>query len=285
VPLRDRFIEFFSSHGGIPPEIFPFLPTGFQQLAHTAIVHFRPEIALYEQQIAEALMHISPQIKAVWKRSGEITGKYREPQGLTLVLGDPTTEIIVSENNIKYKFDFTKIMFAKGNVHERGLLPKRIQKDEIIFDMFTGIGYFTLGMAKSQKPKHIYSFEWNPTAFHYLQENLVLNHVEDLVTPILGDCKIEVPKVVAQGITADRIIMGLLPAPKDAIPTALNAISPKGGIILYEGVEPEVSTELFDEFNDIARAMGFTCEMVDRRLVKSYSPGRYHVVIEFFVRK
>ena len=93
-------------------------------------------------------------------------------------------------------------MFAKGNVTERGKVPQKIRQNEVIFDMFAGIGYFTLGMAKVRKAAHLYSFEWNPTAFASLQQNLKLNHLEAYVTPIFGDCTVEVPKLVATGARA-----------------------------------------------------------------------------------
>ncbi len=204
---------------------------------------------------------------------------------MTLLWGDPSTEIINKENQIQYKFDFTKIMFAKGNVTERGNLPKEIQPGEIIINMFAGIGYFTLGMAKTNKPEHIYAIKWNPTSFQYLQVNLALNEVEQLVTPIFGDCRIEVPKLVEQGIFADRIIMGLLPAPVDAIPAALSASKPEGCIILYEGVEPRESDQLYQEFSSIAEPLGYCTQLKERRIVKSYAPKLFHTVVEVLTRK
>jgi tRNA wybutosine-synthesizing protein 2 len=176
-------------------------------------------------------------------------------------------------------------MFAKGNVHERGNLPKLIQPNEIIIDMFAGIGYFTLGMAKSGKPQKIYAIEWNPISYHYLVENLQLNHIEHIVQPIMGDCKIKVPELAAQGIKADRIIMGLLPAPIDAIPAALSVVRSEGTIILYEGIETEQSNQLYEDFAEIARNDNFHTSLLNRRLVKSYSPGLYHSVVEIFVKK
>jgi tRNA wybutosine-synthesizing protein 2 len=285
MPLRDRIREFLTEHQLIDASLLEYVPTGFQQLGHSAIVNFRPELKDHYAKIAEAIMAISPQIKAVWAREGTIQGDFRQPTGLKHIAGDPTTEIIITENNIRYKFDFTKIMFAKGNVTERALLPKKVQPHEIIIDMFSGIGYFTLGMAKTRKPDRIYAIEWNPVSHQYLKENLKLNHVENIVTPIHGDCKEEVPKLAQQGIFANRILMGLLPAPKDSIPAALTAIHPDGTIVLYEGIEPEISTELFDEFKTIAMTQGFNCELLERRIVKSYAPKVFHVTVEILVKK
>jgi tRNA G37 N-methylase Trm5 len=283
--VKEKLTEILVKETSFPKELIQFIPNGFQELEHRAILNLHSEIIPYAKLIGESIPKILPQIIAVWNRGGAIQGAFREPTGMTHLWGDPTTEIIVKEHGIQYKFDFTKIMFAKGNVNERKLVPEKVQPGDIIFDMFAGIGYFSLGMAKTRKPKCIYSIEWNPASFEYLKQNIILNDVQDKIVPIYGDCKIKVLELVEQGIHANRIIMGLLPAPKDAIPSALNGIHETGTIVLYEGIEPKESTELFNEFSEIANSKGYSTQLLERRIVKSYSPNRYHIVVEIFVKK
>ena len=283
--FKDLLRAFLSEHSSIPSESLQYLPSGFQQLESIAIIKLNEKLTEYTKEIAEALPNILPAIKAVWLRSGEIEGKYRQPTGLIHLWGDPATELILTENGIRYKFDFTRIMFAKGNISERALLPKKVQAGELIIDMFAGIGYFTLGMAKSKKPQKIYAVEWNPESYKYLCENIKLNHIETIVEPLHGDCKEIVPNLAKQGIRADRIIMGLLPAPTDCIPHALTVVKDTGTIVLYEGVEPKESTLLFDEFNAVAKKEGFVVTLLERRIVKNYKPHQYHTVVELLVRK
>jgi len=260
------------------------LPRGYQELNHIAILNLKPELREYASQIAKSMHEILPSLKAIWHKTGKIEGKYRQPQGLAHLWGDSVSEIILTENHVKYKFDFTKIMFAKGNVTERRILPTRIKEGEVIIDMFAGIGYFSLGMAKTKKPIKIYSIEWNPEAFSYLCENIKLNKVDSIISPIFGDCKDKMVELKENKIRADRIIMGLLPAPVDAIPSALSVIK-DNGIIVYEGIEEKESTKLFDEFSKIANREGFLTSIIQRRVVKIYKPHLYHVVIEILVKK
>ncbi len=268
-----------------PENLLDLLPRGYQELNHIAILNLKPEIRIYAQEIAESMHKILPALNAIWQRTGKIEGKYRQPQGLAHLWGDKKSEIIITENHVKYKFDFTKIMFAKGNVTERRILPTRIKEGEIIIDMFAGIGYFSLGMARTKKPKKIYSIEWNLVSFNYLCENIQLNHVDSIITPIFGDCKEILKDFVKENeIRADRIIMGLLPAPIDAIPSALSVIT-DGGVIVYEGIEGKESTELFEQFSKIANQEGFLTILIERRIVKIYKPHLYHVVIEILVKK
>ena len=79
--------------------------------------------------------------------------------------------------------------------------------------------------------------------------------------------------------------MGLLPAPVDAIPSALSIVKETGTIIVYEGIEEKESMKLFTEFSTIASREGFQTSLIERRIVKNYKPHLYHVVIEILVSK
>ncbi len=267
----------------IPESLLALLPRGFQELGNHAILHLHPDLIPYASQIVAEIPKFLPKIRGIWLREGEIQGKYREPGTIRHLWGDSNSEVTIVEHGIRYQFDFTRIMFSKGNVTERGLLPSHMHPDEIVFDMFAGIGYFSLGIAKNSHPHQIYAMEWNPVAFEYLKQNIKLNHVQQYITPLFGDCKEIVKKLIDQGIYADKIIMGLLPAPKDAISAALSGIVHKGGVIIYEGIESKDSTTLYTEFQTIAHSCGFQVKLIERRIVKSFKPHEFHVVLELSI--
>jgi len=154
-------------------------------------------------------------------------------------------------------------------------------ENEIIVDMFAGIGYFSLPIAKHANPKTIYSIELNPLSFKFLVDNIKINHFEGIINPILGNCKEEVLKLSKEGIKADRVIMGVFPAPREYIKDALSLVKVNGTIYHYEGVvEKEKFMNLYDEFRQIAEDNGYICELMSYRFVKSYGPNLYHVVLD-----
>lgn len=65
---------------------------------------------------------------------------------------DSTLEILVGdngwvdhhENGIIYSFDSTKCMFSFGNLSEKLRMAQLDCVDEIVVDLFAGIGYFVL---------------------------------------------------------------------------------------------------------------------------------------------
>jgi len=158
-------------------------------------------------------------------------------------------------------------MFSKGNLYERQRLLKQVGK-EIVVDMFAGIGYFSLGIARQAK---VYAIEKNPVAFRYLKENIRINKINNII-PILGDCrKVKIEK-------ADRVIMGYLSKTEKFLPAALRFIDK--GIIHYHNVYK--SNELWDKpLKDIEKACkSRQYKILYKRKVKSVAPRTFHVVID-----
>ncbi|UCC21251.1 MAG: class I SAM-dependent methyltransferase family protein [Promethearchaeota archaeon] len=263
-----------------------FLPRGFQTLGDVIIIKLNQKLFEKERLIAEAYLNLLPKIRSVYVNRGKIIGTFREPEKIELIGGEDNPIIEHKEHDVIYKFDITKIMFSKGNINERKYLASLVTTEEIIVDMFAGIGYFSLPIAKHSPVERIYSIELNPESYKFLVENIKINHLEDKIIPINGNCNIEVVKLSKSGIRANRIIMGVFPAPKEYIKEALTLVGDNGTIIHYEGVvENEKYLMLFEEFKKIAKKESYKCELKTYRFVKSYGPNLYHIVLDIFVLK
>ena len=81
------------------------------------------------------------------------------------------------DNGIRYTYDVTKNMFSKGNISEKLRIAKFDCEDEVVVDMFAGIGYFTLPYLVKAKAKTVYACDWNPDAVSFLRHNLHVNKV------------------------------------------------------------------------------------------------------------
>lgn len=278
--LKDALI------GVLTEEELSILPRGFQNVGEVVIIKLNPLLMEKKSLIAEKYLELLPSVKSVYLNSGKVKGQFRTPERIEYLVGVENSIIKHKEHGVVYKFDFTKIMFSMGNLSERKFLATLVQEGEIIVDMFAGVGYFSLPIAKHAKPKTIYSIELNPNSFKYLTENIELNHFEDVITPINGDSKIVVIKLSNSGLKADRVIMGVFPAPKDFVKEALTLAKVEGTIYHYEGIaEKEKYLDLFNEFKEIANASDFKCEILAKRFVKSYGPGLYHIVLDINVYK
>jgi len=272
--------------GIISKEELNLLPRGFQTVGSAIIVKLNPKLLKDKNIIGEKCLELLPSIKSVYLNLGIIKGQFRTPEKVEFLAGENNPIVEHKEHNVLYRFDITKIMFSKGNVNERKYLSTIIKENETIVDMFAGIGYFSLPIAKNAKPAKIYSIELNPASYRFLTENIILNNLEEIIVPIEGNCREEVVKLSKAGIRADRVIMGVFPAPKDYIKEALTVAKEIGAIYHYEGVrEKDNYLSLFKEFEEIANTNNVQCELISKRFVKSYGPKLYHIVIDIFAKK
>lgn len=274
-----------SLKGTLSEEELLLLPRGFQTIGHVVIIKLNPILLEKKQIIGEKYLELLPNyIRSVYLNQGIIQGQFREPNKIIYLLGEKNPIVEHKEHSIKYKFDVTKIMFSKGNIKERKYLATLVKNGEVIVDMFSGIGYFSLPIAKHAKPNKIYSIELNPVSFSFLEENIKINHLEEIVFPIKGDSKSEVLRLSQNGILADRIIMGVFPAPVEYVESALS-VAKEGTIIHYEGVaSKEDFGNLFEVFKEKAGNI-FECSLLSNRFVKSYGPHLYHVVLDIRVSR
>jgi len=212
-----------------------------------------------------------PEVKRIVKL-GRINGPKREPD-VEIVIGDDT-ETIHRENHCFFKLDVARVMWSKGNTTERQRIGKIVKDGETVVDMFAGIGYFSIPMAVHSEPEKIYSIEINPISYGYLKENIVLNKVERVIKPIFGDCREVAPKGVA-----DRVLMGYIGNTHEFLDTAMEIVKP-GGIIHYHESVPEILKFERPLQRIVDAAKSREVEILKKRIIKKYSPGVYHVVID-----
>jgi len=257
------------------------IPNSFQVIGDIVLLKPKTKSLKINKKIAHAILKLFPRIKTVCEIV-QVRGELRKPKVKKLA-GDGF-ETIHKEHGILYKLDVRKIMFSKGNLSERKRLITQIKNNEIIVDMFAGIGYFSLGIAKFSNAKNIqiYAIDKNPDAIYYLKENIKLNKINN-IKPILGDCR-RIAKKSNMKAKADRIIMGYLPGTEKFLPYALT-IAKKGAIIHFHNTYKK--DELWEKpIKDIEKACikeKRSFAIINTKIVKSYAPNVYHVVVDFEV--
>jgi len=261
------------------------LPAGFQNLGELIILNLKSEVKKHKKLIGEKVLELYPRVKTVCSNNGEIKGEFREPQ-IEVIAGERKTEVIVLENGCKYKFDVRKLMFAKGNINERVRIARDVKPGEVIVDMFSGLGYFTVPIGKLSMAKRIYSIEKNKNAVYYLKENLKLNNINN-VEVFEGDNRKIIPELVKKGIVADRVVMGYLPPPKDFLEDAFKIVK-KGSIIHYEDLLldeklKEEADKSFKMIAEVASKFGFRVKLMSVNFVKGYRPRVGHYVLDILV--
>ncbi len=266
--------------GKIPDKKLCSLPSGFQRIGDIIILSIPKELEKYSGEIGGAVLkHFG--VRTVCARTGGIGGEMRIPQ-VRVIAGDGS-ETVHKENGCLYKIDTVKLMFSKGNVKERGRVARLVESGETVIDMFAGIGYFSIPIARGCPGCRVISMELNSTAVRYLRENRKLNRAGN-IRIVSGDCR-KLSKLF-QG-RADRIIMGYLPGTHKFLPSAFEMLG-KEGTVHYHDVfrEAELWKRPLQILESYGKRAGYVIEKVlYRGKVKQFAPRMWHVVLDVKFRR
>lgn len=261
---------------GHNPANFP-LPKGYHLVGHVALLTINFDDRDFAEMIGVYTLEYDTRVRSVAIRTGPTSSVIRKP-AYELVAGQSNTLTTHIENGVKFRVDPLKVTFSGGNRKERISLPKQVQSNEFVVDMFACVGQFGLHIAKTAGAK-VLAIEVNPEAHSLLEENIRINHVEDRMQAILGDCRNKHPNAVA-----DRVIMGYLPGTIDYLQSGVETLSHKGGIIHLHDSLPEKEVEQYcNTINTLALEYEFSAH-VQTRKVKHYSPGVTHFVFDILLQ-
>ena len=264
---QERIREEFSDC----PELVDLLPDYWEFVGDIVIVKMDPRCRPYGDRIGETYARVLG-AKTVCADVRGVSGEFRRPSMEVLYGND--TESVRLENGIRYGFDVTKVMYASGNTDERMRMRMLDCTGETVVDMFAGIGYFTLPLAKFSGARRVFACEKNPDSYRFLVRNIKDNGVSDVVIPILGDNR----DLLGRGF-ADRILMGYVQTTADFLPAALRMIRPDGIIHYHDTFYVSEYRERIESiFSEKCGEVGF--EVLGIREVKSFAPAVSHYVAD-----
>ncbi|KAL3627489.1 hypothetical protein CASFOL_028852 [Castilleja foliolosa] len=215
------------SNRGLPAELIEQLPTRWERLGDIIVL----PVTSFKDQVWESIE------EELWPLVARSLGTQRlARQGRIAQTGtrDSKMEILVGndgwvdhrENGILYSFDATKCMFSWGNLSEKLRMGHLECRNQVVVDLFAGIGYFVLPFLVRANAKMVYACEWNPHAVQALRRNLNANAVSDRCIVLEGDNRVTAPKGVA-----DRVCLGLIPSSECSWVTAVKALRDEGGTL------------------------------------------------------
>ncbi|MDI3502954.1 MAG: tRNA (guanine37-N1)-methyltransferase [Archaeoglobi archaeon] len=228
------------------------------------------DIAILEEgglKEAEAIMKVHKNVRVVLRKAGEVSGEFRVRK-YEFVAGERRTETLHREYGNVYRVDLSRVYFNPHLANERQRIAKMCTENEIVLDMFAGVGPFTIPVAR--RVRWVYSVEKNPFAVSLLKENLRLNRIEN-VTVIEGDAM----DVVLES-RVHRVIMNLPHDSERFLSSALRNVLPGGVIHLYLVLEEKRVEEKKEELSE-------KFSKVSYRVVHSYSPSKNIYVFDLVV--
>jgi len=237
------------------------------------------------KKTAETIMQLyHGRVKTVFMQTSAVHGNFRV-RHLKFLTGENRTVTVYKEHGCLFKVDVERCYISPRLLFEHKRISSLVVPDEIIVNMFSGVGCFSILIAKTHKTK-VYSIDINPTAYEFMQKNVQLNNVSDRVVPMLGDSK-EIINSQLRSI-ADRVLMPLPELALETLPYALLALKQSGGYIHYFDFQHATKDEnpLEKTHKKIVKhldLLGVTCTISFSRVIRSIGPNWYQTVSDIYV--
>ena len=266
----------------LSPQLLAKLPRSMDIIGQVAIIEVPPELEGYEKLLGETVIEIHRNVKTVLAKAGAVSGEHRLRKFKTIA-GTGETETTYREHGCTYILDLAKVYFSPRLSQERWRIAQKVRGGEVVIDMFTGVGPFSILIAKKNCDVKVYAIDVNPIAIKFLNRNIDANKVGN-VCPILGDAKEVIENTLAG--QADRAIMNLPERAIEFVDVACKALKPSGGIIHYYGFESE-SDGLEKTKESLIKAVfqaGRKVKTVlDYRFVRQTAPYEWQIAVDALI--
>ena len=216
-------------------------------------------------------------IDRIYLLTGRISGEMRQP-AVRLAYGEPGITIH-KENGIYYCFDPERVMFSPGNVNERIAAAGLASPGSTIFDMFSGIGYFSLPIAKYSGVAKIYCTHINLDSIKFLEQSARMNGVSHLIHGINADCRDFEPDE-----KIDLALMGNFRS-LEYVEHAFHSLKDGGRIVLHFLLDTSRLRSIDQFLLDNLSFIPASITVDEKRIVKSYAPNQWHVSASIVVKK
>ena len=211
------------------------------------------------------LLSSRPSLHTVLFAQSAVEGKYRTRR-FEVLAGEQTTKTRYQEYGLRFDIDLAQVYFSARLSEERQRILRDSSSGERVLDMFTGVGPFAITL--SRKATVVVACDINPAAVDLLIHNIALNKRRNVVS-VLADAA-RLPGMVRGSF--DRIIMNLPIESSAYLPVARTLCAPGGTIHFY------ALQERTGEYLPLINGLG--CSEVTERVVRTYSPGKWHAVYD-----
>lgn len=258
------------------------LGSSFDVVGDIAVIKLSDSLLDKKGMVGEGLMEVHGNVNTVLLQTSPVEGEYRT-RDLEVIAGEEKTETTHKEHGCYFKVDLDKVYFSPRLAHERQRIAQKVEDGDVVNNMFAGVGCYSIIIAKRASPEKVYSIDKNEDAVEYMKENIRINKVGETVIPIQGDAR-EVIQEHLLGVS-DRVLMPLPEFGREFLDVAFESLKPEGGTIhFYDyGEEPELFRPSFDFVKRIAK--GRYLELEEKRILRSYGPNIYHIVLDVGVGK
>ncbi|MGQ0606552.1 MAG: class I SAM-dependent methyltransferase [Candidatus Nitrosotenuis sp.] len=259
------------------------LYSAFDQIGDIIVVRIPDSLLSKKKIIGEALLESVHPARSVFYQSSDVSGDFRT-RNLEVIAGEDNTETEYREYGCRFKVDVERAFFSPRLSTERKRIADLVQDDEVLINMFGGVGMFSIVAAK-MKNCTVYNIDLNPYAAKLCEENIKLNKkMRGNIISINGDAAQVVKEQLQE--KGDRTLM-LLPERSDEFLDSAILATKSGGVIHYYSHQHadkrqdavELSKQHYLEISPVKS------EILGGRMVRAVGPRYYQTVVDVKITK
>ena len=256
--------------------------SSFDQIGEIIVLRIPDSLKSKKKIIGETLLDQVKTTRSVFYQSSPVEGEFRT-RNLEILAGEDNTETEYKESGCRFLVDVEKAFFSPRLSTERERIANLTHDNEIIINMFGGIGMFSILAAKISKCT-VYNIDINPNASLLCEKNIELNKLKGKIISLNGD-SVKIIQDKLQNL-ADRVLM-LLPERSDEfLETAILAAKNNGIIHYYSHIHadkkqdaPKLSEEHYLKISKIKS------KILNSRIVRPVGPRFYQTVVDVQIKK
>ncbi len=258
--------------------------SSFDLIGDIAVIKIPETLEHKKNIIGKAILDNIKIVKTVFGQISPVQGEFRLRK-LELLAGENKTITYYKEHGCIFKVDVAKTYFSPRLSTERQRISKQIDNNnDIILNMFSGVGTFSIIIAKKNRSSIVYNIDSNPDAIELAIINAKLNKVENRVFSIIGDAR----KTVVQEFVGkvNRVLMPLPELAKDFIDEAVESLIEKKGIIHYFAHVKSTNKRnaINDGITDTKSAFhNYNHKIRETRVVREVGPRIYQIVSDVLI--
>jgi tRNA (guanine37-N1)-methyltransferase len=258
------------------------VPRAYDLIGDIAVLEIPEELENHSDLIGKVFHDVHKNFSTVLAKGGAISGttRTREYQHLA---GVDKTKTIHTEYGCRLAVDLAKAYFSPRLLEEHNRIAQLVKDNEIVVDMFCGVGPFPIHIAKQHRA-HVIAIDINPDAIALLKESMTLNKLQGTIEPVTEDARDFISKRMKT--LADRVIMNHPSGAFDFVAAACGILKSGGTLHYYDfigGEEPEDAIEkkakkLVKDSGRIVQKIGLV------RRVRDSAPYEYQMVIDLIIK-
>ena len=258
------------------------LISAFDQIGKIIIVRIPESLLSKKKIIGEVLLEQVKIVQSVFLQASDVKGDFRT-RNLEILAGKDSTETEYKEFGCKFTVDVKNAFFSPRLSTERERIANLVQTDEVMTNMFAGIGMFSI-MAAKKKKCTVYSLDINPTASNLCEKNIGLNKLAGKVISINGNAS----KIIDEQLVnkSDRTLM-LLPERSDEfLESAINTTKDGGIIHYYSHIRADKKSEAGKlSEKHFLQVSPVQSEILFSKIVRAIGPRYYQTVVDVRISK